>query len=84
VTDNLGNHKGAGAQDDRGRRSDAALPAALQSRLQPDEESHLEAQSASTQSADRIVDAPWHRIGALLEEFTPQECANLFAEETPL
>jgi hypothetical protein len=29
-------------------------------------------------AAERSVDAQWHRIGALLEEFTPQECANFF------
>ncbi|AZG78673.1 hypothetical protein EHO51_15805 [Methylocystis rosea] len=30
-------------------------------------------------AAERSVDALWNRIGALLEAFTPNECANLFA-----
>ncbi|MGA9600251.1 MAG: IS630 family transposase, partial [Methylocystis sp.] len=28
---------------------------------------------------ERSVDALWSRIGALLNEFAPQECANFFA-----
>jgi len=27
---------------------------------------------------ERTVEATWRRIGALLDEFTPQECANYF------
>jgi transposase len=30
-------------------------------------------------AAERTVDALWDRIGALLGEFTPKECANFFA-----
>lgn len=30
-------------------------------------------------AAERSVDALWNRIGALLNEFTPTECANFFA-----
>jgi transposase len=30
-------------------------------------------------AAERTVDALWDRIAAVLEEFTPQECANFFA-----
>lgn len=29
--------------------------------------------------AERNIDALWNRIGALLNEFTPTECANYFA-----
>jgi hypothetical protein len=30
-------------------------------------------------AAERTGDALWDRIGALIKEFTPQECANFFA-----
>jgi transposase len=30
-------------------------------------------------AAERTVDALWDRIGALLQEFSPFECANFFA-----
>jgi transposase len=30
-------------------------------------------------AAERTVDALWNRIGTLLGEFTPKECANFFA-----
>ncbi len=30
-------------------------------------------------AAERTVEATWKRIGALLESFTPQECANYIA-----
>jgi hypothetical protein len=30
-------------------------------------------------AAERIVEATWKRIGALLACFTPQECASYFA-----
>ena len=30
-------------------------------------------------AAERTKDAPWDRIGLLLEAFTPQECANCLA-----
>jgi transposase len=29
-------------------------------------------------AAERTVEATWRRIGALLQTFTPQECANYF------
>ncbi|MBL1258829.1 IS630 family transposase, partial [Methylocystis sp. Sn-Cys] len=29
-------------------------------------------------AAERTVDALWNRIGALLKEFSPAECANFF------
>jgi hypothetical protein len=31
-------------------------------------------------AAKRTVDGPWDRIGAVLQEFTPQECKNFFAD----
>ena len=30
------------------------------------------------QAGERTRDALWHRIGTLLDQFTPQECANYF------
>ena len=30
-------------------------------------------------AAERTVEALWHRIGDLLDRFTPEECANYFA-----
>jgi hypothetical protein len=29
-------------------------------------------------AAERSVEAIWKRVGALLQTFTPQECANYF------
>lgn len=80
IIDNLGSHKGAGA-----RRAieavggDAALPPALQSRLQPDREGFAKLKAHLRKAAERSVDALWNRIGASLEEFTPKVCANFFA-----
>src|SRR5215208_4182650 len=58
VMDNLSSPQGAKrASADRGRRSDAALPAALQSRLQPDRECLRQTKAAPAQG--RRADHRW-------------------------
>ena len=66
------------ASADRGRRSDAALPAALQSRLQPDRECLRQTKALLRKAAERTIDGLRAAIGRLIDTFTPSECANYF------
>ena len=80
IMDNLGSHKGPAVRTaDRGRRRAAALPAALQPRLQSDRERLRQAQGPAAQSRRAQPPGPVGAIGAALGAFTPQECANYFA-----
>jgi transposase len=80
VMDNLGSHKGA--------RVRAAIEAAGATLLylppyspdfNPIEKAFSKLKALLRKAAERTVDALWDRIGALLGEFSPQECANFFA-----
>jgi hypothetical protein len=72
-------HKGPSARANRRRRSDGALPAALQSRLQPIENAFAKLKALLRKAAERTVDALWAAIGRLIDTFTSSECANYFA-----
>ncbi len=80
VMDNLGSHKGAGVR--------AAIEAAGATLLylppyspdfNPIEKAFSKLKALLRKAAERNVEALWNRIGALLNAFTPTECANFFA-----
>ena len=79
VMDNLGSHKGAGVR--------AAIEAAGANVLylppyspdfNPIENAFSKLKALLRKAAERTVDGLWNTVGALLPEFTPQECANFF------
>ena len=47
--------------------------------LNPIENAFAKLKALLRKAAERTVGALWDRIGALLEAFTPAECANYFA-----
>ncbi len=80
IMDNLASHKAAGVRN--------AIEAAGATLLylppyspdfNPIENAFSKLKALLRKAAERTVDALWNRIGALLPEFTPQECANFFA-----
>lgn len=46
--------------------------------LNPIEKSFAKLKAGLRRPADRPTDALWNRIGKLLQDFAPQECANYF------
>jgi transposase len=80
VMDNLGSHKGAGV-----RKAIEAAGATLlylppySPDFNPIEKAFSKLKALLRKAAERTVDALWNRIGALLKEFAPAECANFFA-----
>lgn len=79
VMDNLGSHKGAGV-----RKAIEAAGATLlylppySPDFNPIEKALSKLKALLRKAAERSVDALWNRIGALLNAFTPTECANFF------
>ena len=77
VFDNLASHKGKAV-----RRSIRAAGAKLfflppySPDLNPIEQVFAKLKTLLRKAAERSVEATWKRIGALLPNFTPQECAN--------
>jgi transposase len=80
VMDNLGSHKGAGV-----RTAIEATGATLlylppySPDFNPIEKAFSKLKALLRKAAERSVDALWNRIAALLDAFTPKECANFFA-----
>jgi transposase len=80
IIDNLGSHKGKAV-----RRAIRAAGAKLfflppySPDLNPIEQVFAKLKTLLRKAAERTVETTWRRIGALLETFTPQECANYFA-----
>jgi transposase len=80
VMDNLGSHKGANV-----RKAIEAAGATLlylppySPDFNPIEMAFSKLKALLRKAAERTVDALWDRIGSLLHEFTPHECANFFA-----
>ena len=80
VMDNLSSHKVAGV-------SEAIQAAGAELRylppyspdLNPIEQLFAKLKTLLRKAAERTVETTWKRIGALLACFTPQECANYFA-----
>jgi transposase len=80
IMDNLGSHKGTAV-----RKAIRAAGAKLlflppySPDLNPIEQVFAKLKTLLRKAAERTVEATWKRIGALLQAFTPQECANYFA-----
>ncbi len=78
--DNLGSHKGAGERD-----AIEAVGATLlylpsySPDFNPIEKAFSKLKALLRKAAERSVDVLWNRIGMLLKEFFPAECANYFA-----
>lgn len=79
VLDNLGSHKGAGVR--RAVRSAGAhllfLPP-YSPDLNPIEQVFAKLKTLLRKADERSIAAVWHRIGSLLDQFTPSECTNYF------
>jgi len=79
IIDNLGSHKGKAV-----RRAIRAAGAKLfflppySPDLNPIEQVFAKLKTLLRKAAERSVEATWRRIGALLNTFTPNECANYF------
>jgi transposase len=77
IIDNLGSHKGKAV-----RRVIRAAGAKLfflppySPDLNPIEQVFAKLKTLLRKAAERTVEATWQRIGALLQSFTPVECAN--------
>ncbi len=79
VMDNLGSHKAAGVREaiEEAGATLLYLPP-YSPDFNPIEKAFSKLKALLRKAAERSVDALWNRIGALLNEFTPQECANFF------
>lgn len=79
VMDNLGSHKG-----DAIRKTIQAAGARLlflpaySPDLNPIEQVFAKLKTLLRKAEERTVESVWRRVGALLERFTPSECANYF------
>lgn len=79
VLDNLGSHK-----SDKIRQAIEAKGASLlylpkySPDLNPIENAFAKIKAGLRRAAERSTDALWHRIGQILQDFTPQECQNYF------
>ena len=77
IIDNLGSHKGKAV-----RRAIRAAGAKLfflppySPDLNPIEQVFVKLKTLLRKAAERTVETTWRRIGALLQCFTPAECAN--------
>lgn len=79
IMDNLGSHKSAGvrkAVEEAGATLLYLPPYSPD--LNPIENAFSKLKALLRKAAERTVDALWDRIGALLGEFAPNECANFF------
>jgi transposase len=80
IVDNLGSHKGKAV-----RRAIRAAGAKLfflppySPDLNPIEQVFAKLKTLLRKAAERTLEATWRRIGALLQAFSPAECANYFA-----
>lgn len=80
VMDNLGSHKCAGV-----RQAIEAVGATLlylppySPDFNPIENAFSKLKALLRKAAERTVEGLWNRIGELLKEFAPTECANFFA-----
>jgi len=77
IIDNLGSHKGKAV-----RRAVQGAGAKLfflppySPDLNPIEQAFAKLKTLLRKAAERTVEATWRQIGALLDRFTPAECAN--------
>jgi transposase len=77
IMDNLGSHKGhAVLQAIRGAGARLLFLTPYSPDLNPIEQMFAKLKTLLRKAAERTVEATWKRIGALLNHFTPVECAN--------
>jgi transposase len=77
VIDNLGSHKGkAVRQAIRTAGAKLFFLPPYSPDLNPIEQVFAKLKALLRKAAERSIEATWKRIGALLNSFTPQECAN--------
>ena len=81
VMDNLGSHKSPKirAAIEAAGAELRFLPA-YSPDLNPIEMGFSKLKAGLRKAAERSVDALWNRIGQLLDDFTPQDCASFFRE----
>jgi transposase len=77
IIDNLGSHKGKTVRRAiRGAGAKLFFLPPYSPDLNPIEQVFAKLKTLLRKAAERTVEATWKRIGALLDCFTPQECAN--------
>lgn len=80
IMDNLGSHKVAGVREAIEARGASLLYLPPYSPdLNPIEKSFAKLKALLRKAAARTREALWNAIGRFLSRFTPQECANYFA-----
>ena len=80
IIDNLGSHKGKAVRwAIRAAGAKLFFLPPYSPDLNPIEQVFAKLKTLLRKAAERTVEATWKRIGALLASFTPQECANYFA-----
>jgi transposase len=79
VMDNLGSHRSPRIQQAVEARGASLLYLPKYSPdLNPIEKAFAKLKARLRKAAERSTEALWNRIGEILDDFTPQECANYF------
>ena len=76
IMDNLPAHKVAGVREIIERAGARLLYLPYSPDLNPIEKMFAKLKALLRKAKERTIDGLWDRIGAVLEEFTPKECAN--------
>jgi len=77
IMDNLGSHKGPAIRSAiRAAGAKLFFLPPYSPDLNPIEQVFAKLKHLMRKAAERTVEATWRRIGALLDQFTPEECAN--------
>lgn len=80
VMDNLGSHKGKAVRNAiRAAGAKLFFLPPYSPDLNPIEQVFAKLKHLLRKAQERTVDATWQRIGSLIHAFSPQECANYFA-----
>ena len=79
IMDNLGSHKGKAVRRAiHGAGAKLCFLPPYSPDLNPIEQAFAKLKTLLRKAAERTVEKTWQRIGALLNAFPPQECANYF------
>jgi transposase len=80
VMDNLGSHKGVGVRKAiEGAGATLLYLPPYSPDFNPIEKAFSKLKALLRKAAERTVDGLWNKIGQLLSDFSPTECANFFA-----
>ena len=80
IMDNLGSHKGKAVRRAiRKAKAKLLFLPPYSPDLNPIEQLFAKLKTLLRKAGERSVEDTWRRIGKLLDSFTPQECANYFA-----